>query len=84
MEDAAIQTKCMDCEGLFHIDECSKYGNRMKCKPCHNAYRYCRDNVECWRRLSNEQNASLIRENLVQGGKGKKRELQLSTVTKAG
>ena len=58
-----------------------KYGTRAKCAPCNSAYRYCRDHVPEWSRLSEEEKKDYIKLNRGQGGRGRKRSLV--TLTKA-
>ena len=58
-----------------------KYGNRAKCGKCNSSYRYCRDHVQDWSKLSEETKKEYIKANRDQGGRGRKRSLV--TVTKA-
>ena len=52
------------------------YGKFFKCKCCHSSYRFCRDNVQGWDKLSNESKRSYIVANRTEkSSRGKKRTL---------
>ena len=65
--------RCMDCNDV--ITTGTAYGTKYKCGDCHSAYRFCRDNVQNWHRLSTAEKKSYILTNKGKGGRGKKREL---------
>ena len=69
----------MDCGELVPAAETRKYGNHVKCCECHSSYRFCRDNVGNWNKLTPEEKSTYIKNNKGQGGRGKKRELVTST-----
>ena len=64
---------------MVPIEETQKYGKHLKCCGCHSSYRFCRDNVSNWSKLSPEEKREYIRRNKGQGGRGKKRELVSAT-----
>lgn len=67
--------RCMDCgEGVLRGHT---YGNKTKCQECHASYRFCRDHVEGWQQLSQDEKRKWILTNKGQGGRGRKRKLQV-------
>lgn len=82
-EELPLQYQCVDCKGMFEEDQCQKYGARMKCKSCHSSYRYLRDNMTGWNKLTAEEKRAHIVQNRDKGGRGKKREIALASTTEA-
>ena len=65
----------MDCQETVPLEKSQRYGNCMKCSLCHSAYRFCRDNVEGWNKLTKEEKREYVLKNRNEGGRGKKRSL---------
>jgi len=65
----------MDCRETVLLEKAQRYGNSFKCGECHSAYRFCRDNVQGWGKLSKEEKRTYICKNKTQTGRGKKRTL---------
>lgn len=75
--------RCLDCQEMVPEGDLRKYGKLYKCCDCHSSYRYCRDNVNGWNKLSPEEKTNYIVKNKGHGGRGKKRELQSSASVRA-
>lgn len=72
----------MDCEEVVELAQSQRYGNQWKCGCCHSSYRFCRDKVTNWSKLSPAEKREYILKNKNQGGgRGKKRVL--ISITKA-
>ena len=71
----------MDCDDTVELDASQRYGSHFKCSDCHSSYRFCRDKVTGWAKLSSAEKKQYIVQNKGQGGRGKKRAL--IAVTKA-
>ena len=76
-----VQLRCMDCDETVELDASQRYGSHFKCGDCHSSYRFCRDKVTGWAKLSSAEKKEYIVKNKGQGGRGKKRAL--IAVTKA-
>ena len=74
--------RCMDCGDLVPAADTRKYGNQVKCCECHSSYRFCRDNVGNWNKLTAGEKSEYIKNNKGQGGRGKKRELITNTAVR--
>ena len=71
----------MDCDDTVDLDGSQRYGAHFKCGECHSSYRFGRDKVTGWAKLSSAEKKEYIVKNKGQGGRGKKRSL--IAVTKA-
>ena len=60
-------------------EQARKYGNQFKCTDCHSSYRFCRDSVKGWSKLTAKEKSEYIKANKGKGGRGKKRELVTAT-----
>lgn len=67
----------MDCEEEKPLDLCQKYGAQFKCKVCHNSYRYCRDHIPGWSKMSaaEKKKKAIIANKRDEAAKGRKRTL---------
>ena len=75
--------RCMDCQDFFPMDgSAHKYGKQWKCRKCHSAYRWLRDNDSEWSSRTTKERQELIVANREHGGRGSARTMQ--TVHKAG
>lgn len=71
----SFRSRCMDCEEMVDLEFTQQYGKKLKCCDCHSSYRFCRDNVKNWSKLSPEEKKEYIKQNKGKGGRGKKRDL---------